>query len=105
MRNRMAASECVTYRPDSSGQMVACATTPKVANGVAVRTGSVFGVWFSESQGWANDAPMVLDTAIELACREGGDAEVAFYGGEYCPKELNTAERALLRAGMTEGSE
>lgn len=101
MRSNHQPSACTIFRPDAAGHLVAVATA-KPAPAVA-RQGAIFGVWLGQSESWANEQPMTLDAAAELAAFLFGDAEVLLYGSY--PRPLNAAERREVRALIREGSE
>jgi hypothetical protein len=70
---------------------IACAVAAPKAAKAAVREGRVFGCW---------DAPVAIHTAAAAAYR--GDGMVMFWGGEFAPHPLNSAELALVRRMIEE---
>lgn len=97
-------SACTVMRPDADGRLVLSPRPTTVAT-VGVRPGAVFGAWEGDTESWHHDDPVSLEQATAYVARVGGDAEVCFRAGDYCPKPLNAAERRQVRYWLEDGSE
>ena len=101
MKSNTAPSACTMMRPDASGNLVAVGIARPAAKAAVVRSGP-FVIWDDQCQ--TTRAGDTLAACAEYLCSEGGDEEVVRVGHSG-PQPLNSAERAVLRRLIQEGSE